>query len=285
MSEAAEVLNPEYVIIGHLTEDLHGDEITPGGTALYSGLTAHRLGLRVGIVTSTKSGSSFPIPHEVKIAAKESQINTQFRNIQYEGKRQQYMYQRAGVLEPDDIPAPWKSAKIAHLGPVADEVNPEIIHQFPEAMICLTPQGWMRTWDTEGLVHHKSWADYDKILPLAQVACISLEDVQSDETMIEQMASCIPVLAVTEAHKGASVFWHGDVRHFKAQKVREVDVTGAGDIFAAAFFYRFYTTRDPWEAARFANLIASTSVQRNGIDSIPTPAEIVKYKQEIIQRV
>ena len=49
---------------------------------------------------------------------------------------------------------------------------------------------------------------------------------------------------VTEARKGCTV-WHGGrpVRYppFEAQ---EVDPTGAGDVFAAAFFLRYTETRD-----------------------------------------
>ena len=66
------------------------------------------------------------------------------------------------------------------------------------------------------------------------------------------MAACSQVLAVTEGNRGARLFWHGDVRRFLPVEVQEVDPTGAGDVFAAAFFTRLYTTRDPWEAARFA---------------------------------
>jgi sugar/nucleoside kinase (ribokinase family) len=43
-----------------------------------------------------------------------------------------------------------------------------------------------------------------------------------------------------------------------------------------------YATRDPWEAARFATLLAANSVTRIGIDGIPQPAEIEASMVEII---
>ena len=41
-----------YLIVGHLTYDITPDGPRLGGTVSYAGLTAHALGLRVGIVTS-----------------------------------------------------------------------------------------------------------------------------------------------------------------------------------------------------------------------------------------
>ena len=60
------------------------------------------------------------------------------------------------------------------------------------------------------------------------------------------------------------------------------DTTGAGDIFAAAFFFRLYTTRDPWESARFATQLAAASVTRIGLDGIPTQEEIQECMAEVL---
>src|SRR5260221_284042 len=82
---------------------------------------------------------------------------------------------------------------------------------------------------------------------------------------------------------GCVLYWNGDRRRFRAPAVHEVDATGAGDVFAAAFFIRLLKTRDPWEAARFATLIASRSVTRVGLAGIPTPQEIEESLMEVLQ--
>ena len=82
--------------------------------------------------------------------------------------------------------------------------------------------------------------------------------------------------------EGVRLFWNGDVRRFRPPKVGEVDATGAGDIFAAAFFVRLYTTRDPWEAARFATQVSARSVTRPGLFGIPTGAEIEESMMEVL---
>jgi sugar/nucleoside kinase (ribokinase family) len=78
------------------------------------------------------------------------------------------------------------------------------------------------------------------------------------------------------------LYWNGDRRRFQTRDVPEVDATGAGDVFAAAFFFRLLSTRDPWEATRFATLLASHSVTRVGLDGIPTPREIESCLMEIL---
>jgi sugar/nucleoside kinase (ribokinase family) len=64
--------------------------------------------------------------------------------------------------------------------------------------------------------------------------------------------------------------------------VDEVDPTGAGDIFAAAFFARLYATRDPWEAARFAVQMSAISVTRPGIAGVPTHEEYQSCLMEVL---
>jgi sugar/nucleoside kinase (ribokinase family) len=96
------------------------------------------------------------------------------------------------------------------------------------------------------------------------------------------MASLIPVFVVTENYRGARIYWHSDVRFIKAPEVKYVDDTGAGDIFATAFFYRYFFTKDPWEAGRFAVKLASSSVTRHHLDSIPDAEEIKQAKIQLI---
>ena len=120
------------------------------------------------------------------------------------------------------------------------------------------------------------------ILEGANAAVISVEDVQGSEEIIDEMSASIRVLAVTEGSNGARLYWNGDVRTFRAPAAEEVDPTGAGDIFATGFFYRLHTTRDPWEAARFATQLAANSVTRPGLSGIPTREEINDCKIEIL---
>jgi sugar/nucleoside kinase (ribokinase family) len=111
---------------------------------------------------------------------------------------------------------------------------------------------------------------------------LSMEDVNRSLEQVERMALHTHILCITEGAAGSVVYWNGDRRRFRAPPMNEVDSIGAGDIFAAAFFVRLYTTRDPWEAARFATQVASRSVSRTGLDGIPTAKEIEDCLMEVL---
>jgi hypothetical protein len=271
-----------YLIIGHLTCDLTPDGPRLGGTAAYAGLTAHALGLHVGIVTSW--GGELPLGNlkHIPIISYPAEHSTTFENIYTDKGRIQVVHTVAPRLDFHLIPEPWRQAPIVHLGPVAQEVEPGLVRHFPNSLVGVTPQGWMRAWDERGHVSHTEWPEASFILQQSGAAVLSIEDVMNDETRIEEMASASRILVVTEGAAGARVYWNGDVRRFRSTWENEVDSTGAGDIFAAAFFTRLYLTRDPWESARFANQIAATSITRRGLESIPTPEEIQEYLIEVL---
>ena len=48
----------DYLVVGHITQDLTPDGPRLGGTATYSALTARALGLQVGVVTSASEKTS-----------------------------------------------------------------------------------------------------------------------------------------------------------------------------------------------------------------------------------
>ena len=277
------VLEPvDYLVIGHVAHDLTPDGPRLGGTVAYSALTARALGLRVGIVTASGPETSLEALNGIRIINVESPKSTTFENIYTEHGRLQYLRAQATRINFTNVPEAWQRASIIHLGPIANEMDVILPEGFSPALLGLTPQGWMRQWDSECRVSRTEWIDADSALVRAGAVVISREDVDGDDELIEHMAHQTPILAVTEDAAGAVLYWNGDRRRFRAPEVKEVDATGAGDVFAAAFFVRFFTTRDPWEATRFATLLASHSVTRAGLDGIPTPREIEECTLEVL---
>jgi sugar/nucleoside kinase (ribokinase family) len=272
----------DYLVIGHVAHDLTAEGPRLGGTAAYSALTARALGLRVGIVTASGSETSLAPLGDIPVLSLESTNSTTFENIYTKSGRIQYLRGQATRIDFNQVPELWRRSPIIHLGPIANEMDTVLPDSFSPTLLGLTPQGWMRQWDSECRVSRGEWRDAEAALARAHAVVISREDVNGDDEIIEHMAHQTRVLAVTESAAGAVLYWNGDRRRFRAPEVQEVDATGAGDVFAAAFFYRLFNTRDPWEATRFATLLASCSVTRVGLQGIATPREIKECMMEVL---
>jgi sugar/nucleoside kinase (ribokinase family) len=273
----------DYLVIGHIAHDLSPAGTRLGGTAAYSALTARALGLRVGVVTASTPDTSLESLNGILVFSIVSTRNTTFENIYTPEGRVQYLRAQATRIDFNDIPETWRNASIIHLGPIANEMDTVLPKGFSPSLLGITPQGWMRQWDTEGLVSTGGWKNADSALTRAGAVVLSREDIRGNEELIEYMAHQTRVLVVTEGAAGCVLYWNGDRRRFRAPEVKEVDATGAGDIYATAFFIRLFNTRDPWEAARFATLIASNSVTRVGLGGVPTSQEIEQCTMEVLQ--
>lgn len=272
----------DYLVIGHVAHDLTPQGPRLGGTAAYSALTVRALGYRVGIVTASGPETSLALLQDIPVVSLESPNSTTFENIYTEHGRIQYLRAQATRIDLNSVPEAWRRTSIIHLGPIANEVDTLLPEGFAPGLLGLTPQGWMRKWDSEGRVSRTEWVKADFAMARAGAVVISREDVDGDDELIEHMAHQTRILVVTESAAGAVLYWHGDRRRFRAPQVTEVDPTGAGDVFAAAFYTRLFTTRDPWEATRFATLVATYSVTRVGLDGIPNARELDDCRMQIL---
>ncbi|HSM56897.1 MAG TPA: PfkB family carbohydrate kinase [Candidatus Sulfomarinibacteraceae bacterium] len=264
----------DYLAIGHITHDLAVDGYTIGGTVAYSGRTAQALGCRTAVLTS--AGPDCDVQEALPDVAVESvpaAETTTFENVYLPAGRRQVVHSVAAPLTAEAVPREWQRASIVHLGPVAGEVDPELVNGFGTALICITPQGWLREWDAMGNVTPRSWPQARQILPRAAAVVLSMEDLPN-AAMLQQFRRWSRLLVLTEGVDGCTVFLAEEQRHFPAPGAVEVNPTGAGDIFAAAFFIRLYQTKgNPWEAARFANEIAARSVEQPDL-----PAKILSLE-------
>lgn len=272
----------DYLLVGHVAVDLTPTGNQLGGTVSYSALTAKALGMRVGVVTSVGTEAVLEQLDGIQLFNIPAEQSTTFENVYTEHGRKQTLHHQAAPITFEHIPQAWRTAPIVHLAPIAQEIDPAVAGQFPSSWVGVTPQGWMRTWDENGSVFAQAWDNSEQVLGRVGGVVMSLEDINRDLELVEWMAHHTSLLCLTEGKLGAVLHWHGDRRRFRPYAVEEVDATGAGDIFAAAFFTRLHQTRDPWEAARFATNLAAFSVTRVGLLGIPTQEEIETCKMEVL---
>ena len=268
---------PEFIAIGHVTYDIYSEEKLIGGSATYSSLTAHKLGISAGMVTSR--GLDFSrdgLLKGINIVGSLSRNTTTFCNSYYQGERKQIVKQVANKIKKEHIPPGWDRAKIVHICPVADEVNQEIFNLFKDSLVGLTPQGLMRRWGRDGKVYPKKWILTSDIASKVEVIIFSDEDIAAFPEVLEEYKSLIKIVIITRGDRGSILYWNGKKYIFPAFKTEEKDPTGAGDVFAAAFLVKYYQTGDPIESSHFANCAASFAVEEKGALGIPNLNKVIK---------
>jgi sugar/nucleoside kinase (ribokinase family) len=274
--------------VGHITQDLQPDgRLGLGGTVSYAATTAHRLGYGVGVVTSTgpELDATQVLPF-ADIACHPSSATTVFENIYLDGKRKQILHRRAGLLTCENVPRAWRRASIVHLGPLDQEIDEGIFHCFDDqVLIGVTPQGFLRCWDEQGRVSFAEWNPPRAVLERINVLVLSELDVPHPEDLARKWRRYIDTIVITRAERGATVYHASDEpREYQARPAQQVDPTGAGDVFCAAFLIRLFETGDPCQAAQFANATASFSIEGPGVTGIPEREQVDLFLEDLVER-
>jgi sugar/nucleoside kinase (ribokinase family) len=260
----------DFVAIGHVTLDQTPRGTRPGGAAYYTAMTAHRLGLRVGLLTSF--GPDFPldaIPSGVEVVNVPAERTTTFRIGQSGRTRELAVLARAADLEAGELPEAWRDATLGALAPVIGEVDPAFAAAFPETSLVALPQGWMRQRGRGGVLAPQPWEDAELVLPHVQALVVSLEDIEPFEKEALEWFQRVPIGAVTRGPAGAILFVNGERYGVEADRALAVDETGAGDVFAAALLIAYNRDGNAWDAAAAAACCAAASVEADGATGIP----------------
>lgn len=267
----------DYLVVGHVTKDLLSDDgFTFGGTATFSALTARNLGRRTALLSRT---AALPGLTEylsgIALHLLPADQTTTFENVYTAAGRTQHIREVAPPIPTDSVPVEWRNAPVVHLGPVSQEVPHDLPGVFAStSLIGATPQGWLRAWDESGLVRPTPWEDAEQLLDRIDVLIFSPEDVGDDPALVRRYAEMARLAVVTNDRTGCVIWTAGRRERFPAFDVKEVDATGAGDVFATAFLLRYGDTRDHANAARYANCAASFVVEGRGPSIIPTAEQV-----------
>lgn len=265
---------PDFIVAGHIVKDLTNDGWRPGGSVVYAVSQAKLLGRSVGAVTCCASNvNPEAIVPGVDWLVIDDPHTTTFANRYSEAGREQLLLSTALPIGVDAIPEAWREAPIVLLAPVFHDIHDNVPSQLPRrgTLLGLGAQGWLRRREGERVLPgsfepRPSWLAGD-------VVFVSEEDIEEPEA-VGAWQERVPVVVLTRARSGATV-WDARGRHdIPAFDTNEVDPTGAGDVFAAAFLIRLQETSDAVTAARFASAAAAISVTAIGPAGIAGREEI-----------
>lgn len=279
----------DFLAIGTVTRDIAtadptATEYVLGGTVSFAAVTAARLGREP--VVLTRAGDDIDLTalrDAADVHVLPSARTTTFANLYSSSGRVQYCYSPSLPIRAEDVPHRLRRPHIALLGPLVNEVQADVASIFgSETIVAAVPQGWMRRWDGEGRVYPTPWRDMARILPHLDALILSIEDIDGDLGHVDSFLEYVSLVVLTAYRDGSTVYRRKsdsvvEVVPIPPRPAREVDPTGAGDIFATAFLLRLDETGDPIDAARYANITASFGVEGQGVNGVPGHETVLAY--------
>lgn len=251
------------LVCGHVTLDRYGDALLPGGSAYYAGHAYRALGARVGIATA--AGPDFP---PEALAGLDAQVapaprTTSFENrYDADGRRAQAVRAVAPPLRAAALSPEWRAADVLHLAPVIGELDVRPWRETVQARVVgVGAQGLVRALLAGGEVAQPRW-DFDPAdLAGVDAVCVGEDDLVGQGDLLDRLAATVPLVAFTHGERGCEVIAGGRTRRVGVFRTRQVEPTGAGDVFAAGFFLGLARGAAPVEAARLGAAAASVVVE------------------------
>ncbi|MPZ22435.1 MAG: ribokinase [Dehalococcoidia bacterium] len=209
----------------------------------------------------------------------DSPETTEFVNVYANGRRTQRVLAVASPLQATDVPPDLAAAGLALLGPVIGEVENGVRSRL-QGRVGVGAQGWLRRRSADGGVAFAPWSG-DAALEGSLAVFASAEDAPEAEMpgLIARWSRRVPFVLVTAGADGGDAYIEGREARIPAFPATEVDPTGAGDVFAAAFLARYAETSDPYESIEFAAAAAACSVEGVGTARVPDRAAIAARRE------
>ena len=274
---------PELLAIGHVTWDVSPEDLSahePGGAVAFAAVTATKLGVRAGIVTSCANDypkSEVPIADGMWHVVPSQQTSTFENQYDERGDRVQVLHRRGSEIRENDVIHDWRSPDMLFVGPLTQELAINCLDWFKPQVSCVVPQGWLRSW-TEPL---PSVVEVSKSPPVGMSSgwdiCVISESEVDLETL-DEWRILASNLIVTKGSKGATLYVEDRTEPLSIPSFADqvegagVDTTGAGDVFAAAMLVRYAAAGDAEASARFASLCAALSTRAPSWSAVEAPS-------------
>lgn len=291
----------DVIVVGHVAIDVNlmpwgVIENALGGAPTYAGLALVALRKNVGVVS--KVGADFlekfpPLYSKLGLDTEgilvAGEYTTTFENTYDEaGNREQVCRHVAAKIAPDDIPRAYQDAKGFYVSPIADEVTAGVLKSIKRDgnTVMLDPQGLFRKISNGGKVEIRPREDLEDFLKHVDIVKIGREEARAlkggDRKILESLREMGPKIAIlTRGEKACTVLSDDEFSEVESLKVDARDVTGAGDVFGAAFLARYLDTRDAVKSARFASAAAGLKIRYKGPTGFPSEKEILEAVKSV----
>lgn len=269
---------PRLLALGHVSRDRRPGGDVLGGSVTYGTLAARKLGWEAAILTS--AGPDFEPERElpgIPVFLRRSSTTTRFVNeYDEEGTRRQVVTARADDVGLDPLPDAWRDPDALLLGPLVGELAGVGATSLAAGCVGAIAQGYVRAIDPSGQVSAREWARPERDLLGVHVLFLSEHDLPDADARARELLAHVPMIALTRGWRGLTLLTREGVHDVPSLPRPEVDPTGAGDVFAAAFLVRYQETGDPVEAAAFGACAASCAVEGVGTSTLGDRDEVLR---------
>jgi cytidine kinase len=297
----------DLVVAGHFSADTLNLPSNPraiqalGGAAAYVSLAAQNLGSRVSVVS--RVGKDFPPDYlqcllkkgvDVSAVTRDSGPTTRF-DLTYSkdlSDRMLKLRSQGSPITTQDLPKDLHAQAI-HIGPIAQEINLELVTQLRGCcrVLSLDPQGMTRRFNRDGSVSCCEQVPKE-LVSLADVYKSSVEEIraltgQSDvHAAIEEVHAYGPrIVIATIGAKGSQLSVDGDVLQVPSCPAKKVvDPTGAGDVFVGAFLSEYLRSKNVFWCACVGSAAASFVVECVGVACLGKREEVYGRAEAICQK-
>ena len=270
------MIAPELLVLGHVTRDIVGDQVRLGGAASYACRAAATFAVPTGLVTVAPADDVLLRPLRaiagVVIHRIDAPEATTFELTYAGAARRIRLRARAPDLRPGDIPQPWRDAPVAYVGPVIGECDRALVAGLRGRTIVVGIQGWLRRSCGDGTLQ-PTVLDAAQRLPSGLAAVVLSElDHPDAEALAARLVRRCPVVAVTRGAAGVTLYTPAEVRHVAAAPAREVEPTGAGDVFGVVLALALNAGISLMEAATVACGAAARVVEGPDLGTLTRPS-------------
>lgn len=242
----------DLAVVGNLLiDELPGGRVEPGGAALYTCLAARKCGLSVGLHSVV--GEDYPLE-----ILERARVSLSLKRLSGPGGRSLISYGPEG-------------RSLEHRGPGHLEMSPQTPSPFRGRLIHLAPM----PWDCQ-LYHldcsppssvildpfppftEQSWSDLKPLQDRLRYLLLNQEETVSDLSFLPLE---LPVLVKQGAEGG---YCRRNGRRWAAKACEVVDLTGAGDSFAAGLAAAILRDLEPELQFELAAEMAALALSANG---------------------
>jgi sugar/nucleoside kinase (ribokinase family) len=288
----------DVVHVGNVCRDI--DRTDPrgwrlGGGVAYAALTSARLGYRSAAVFGADRTAAGATEIDVlRAAGVDVRIvplsqGPIFENVEKDHRRIQTCVEPGEPVPVVDVPDAWRAAPAWMVVPVSNETGPEWAAAIPPgARLALGWQGLLRTL-VAGTETGRKPPSRGPLVDRANLIGASRGDLAPDTSLDDLSALLRPGtrLVLTQGIHGGVMFEatsHGPAGEIAYDSVpsRQVDSTGAGDVFLAALVAAWLDRSAPTDQPgptpddlRWAAAAGALAVEAIGLGGVPTRAAVV----------